>query len=176
MAALTHGHPMAYLSAGALGFLVSRLLHGESLEAATQSTVDILAEHPGHERVSRLISKALRIAYEGPIDPTSLERRLGTGWTAPDALAIGLYAALASGGDIETGLPLAVNHSGNSATTGAICGSLVGALIGADRIGERWLVDLELWDVIERLAREAALEFGPRPPRQPDWFGRYPAT
>lgn len=176
MAALTHGHAMAYLSAGAMGFLVTRLVRGEPLDAATESIVDLLPRHAGHERISRRISAALRLARDGPGDPAILERELGTGWTAPDALGIGLYAALVSRGDFDTALATAVNHAGNSATTGAMCGALMGAMLGADHIPEHWPADLELCEVVERLAYEATLEFGPHPPREPDWFRRYPPT
>jgi ADP-ribosylglycohydrolase len=175
-AALTHGDPVAYLSAGALAFLISRLLHGEPLTTAADDVLDVLREHSGHDDVSRHISTAIRLARSGRATPVHLERKIGTGWTAADALGIGLYAALVSESDFDIALPIAVNHSGNSATTGAVCGSLVGAALGADRIPERWLTDLELCEVIERLAHDAALEFGPRPPRQPDWFERYPPT
>ncbi|MER7012556.1 ADP-ribosylglycohydrolase family protein [Saccharopolyspora sp. NPDC000359] len=172
-AALTHGHPTARLSAGALAFLVSRLLAGEPLGTAVDEVLDQLAPHSGHEEVTRRISAAVRLSREGRVPPTDLERSLGTGSTAAESLAIGLHAALISDGDFDAALPVSVNHSGNSATTGAVCGSLVGAVAGARRIPERWTSELELHEVIERLAHDAVLEFGPRPPA---WADRYPPT
>ncbi|MDA3646595.1 ADP-ribosylglycohydrolase family protein [Saccharopolyspora indica] len=172
-AALTHGHPTARLSAGALAFLVSRLLAGEPLAAAVDDVLGQLAPHSGHDEVTRRIGTAVRLAREGRVPPEDLERSLGTGSTAAESLAIGLYAALSSDGDFDAALPVAVNHSGNSATTGAVCGSLVGAVAGARRIPERWTAELELHEVIERLAHDAVLEFGPRPPA---WADRYPPT
>lgn len=172
-AALTHGHPAAWLSAGALAFLVSRLMNGEPLATAVDAAMEQLTPHTGHEDVSRRITAAVRLARSGRIAPSDLERNLGTGSTAAEALGIGLYAALVCDGDFDAALPVAVNHSGNSATTGAICGSLIGAASGAEQIPERWKAELEVYEVIERLAHDAVLEFGPRPP---DWSDRYPPT
>ncbi len=172
-AALTHGHPTAWLSAGALAFLVSRLMNGEALSTAVDATLEQLAPHNGHEEVSRRITAAVRLGRSGRVPPGDVERIIGTGSTAAEALGFGLYAALACDGDFDTALPVAVNHSGNSATTGAVCGSLIGALSGAEGIPERWKSELELYDVIERLAHDAVLEFGPRPPA---WSDRYPPT
>lgn len=172
-AALTHGHPVAYLSTGALAFLVNRLVRGEELGDAVDGALEQLVRHRDHEDVSRRIGTAVRLARSGRTDPDDLARALGSGWTASEALAIGLHAALVGDGDFDAAVSVAVNHSGNSAATGAICGGLVGATIGAERIPERWTAELELGDVIDRLARDAILQFGPRPP---DWADRYPPT
>lgn len=175
-AALTHGSPAAYLSAGALAVLISRLMHEEPLPVAADTALNQLSRHPGHEDVTRAIEAARQVAVDGPVDPVDLEHRLGAGWTAPEALSIGLYAALACGVDFDTGLRAAVNHSGNSATTAAVCGSLLGATFGSDGIPTRWITDLELAEIIERLASDAVLEFGPRPPTGQEWSTRYPPT
>lgn len=175
-AALTHGDPVAHLSAGTLAFLVSRLMAGQDLNTAVEEASAELRNHPGHEEVAARLSAAVHYARSAGTTPTHLETGIGTGWTAADALGIGLYAALVADGDFDAALPLAVNHSGNSATTGAVCGSLVGAQRGAATIPQRWRAELELHDVIERLAHDAALEFGPRPPDTAEWFTRYPPT
>ncbi|MGW0890328.1 ADP-ribosylglycohydrolase family protein [Saccharopolyspora sp. NPDC002578] len=175
-AALTHGDPVAYLSAGTLAFLVSRLLTGCDLATAVDEALDELSGHRGQQEVSRKVAAAVRYAASAETTPTHLETGIGNGWSAADALGIGLYAALVADGDIDVALPLAVNHSGNSATTGAVCGSLVGAQAGAAKIPDRWRTELELHDVIEQLAHDASLEFGPHPPDTEDWTTRYPPT
>ncbi|CAM00789.1 ADP-ribosylglycohydrolase [Saccharopolyspora erythraea NRRL 2338] len=176
IAALTHGDPLAYLSAGTLAYLVAALMDGAELADAAEAAMSHLGRRPGHEEVTRRLSAAVRLARSGPAPAETVEATIGSGWNAPEALGIGLYAALASEGEFDVALPMAVNHSGNSATTGAVCGSLVGAARGAEAIPDRWIADLELHEVIEQLAQDATLEFGPRPPRGPDWLERYPAT
>ena len=53
----------------------------------------------------------------------------GEGWVAEEALAIGVAAALATH-DIEEAVLAAVNHSGDSDSTGSICGNILGAALG----------------------------------------------
>jgi ADP-ribosylglycohydrolase len=70
---------------------------------------------------------------------------------AEEALAIALYCALVAP-NLEEAVVLAVNHSGDSDSTGAIAGNLCGALYGADSIPARWLDPLELRDAITAMA------------------------
>ena len=58
--------------------------------------------------------------------------------------------------DFETGVLLAVNHGGDSDSTGAITGSLLGTLHGVGGVPARWLEELDARDVIEALADDLA--------------------
>lgn len=49
---------------------------------------------------------------------------------------------------------LAVNHDGDSDSTGAITGNLLGVMLGTDAIPNRWLEPLELRSVIEEVASD----------------------
>ena len=77
--------------------------------------------------------------------------KLGQGWVGEEALGIATYCALAAGG-FRSAVLLAVNHDGDSDSTGAVCGNLVGALLGAESIDPVFLDALEGRDVIERVA------------------------
>src|SRR5690349_12444687 len=79
---------------------------------------------------------------------------------AEEALAISLYCALCSA-DFSDGIVLAVNHSGDSDSTGSMTGNLLGAIHGVESIPEKWLRPLELHDVIEAMADDLAA--------YPDW-------
>jgi ADP-ribosylglycohydrolase len=57
-------------------------------------------------------------------------------------------------GDFEEAIILAVNHSGDSDSTGAIAGNIAGTLYGADAIPNRWLDALELRDEIITIAND----------------------
>lgn len=92
---------------------------------------------------------ALHAAGEQP-SPESIER-LGGGWVAEEALAIGLWCALAAD-SLEEGVIVAVNHSGDSDSTGLIAGYFLGLIHGPDAIPQRWLEHLELRDVIGQVA------------------------
>jgi ADP-ribosylglycohydrolase len=81
---------------------------------------------------------------------------MGGGWVGEEALAISLYCALVAGDDFTHGLLLAVNHSGDSDSTGSITGNILGLRLGRQAIPERWLAELELRDVIETVAIDLA--------------------
>jgi hypothetical protein len=81
------------------------------------------------------------------------------------ALAIGLPAIGAGVGvgmigskarDFETSVIMAVNHDGDSDSTGLIAGHLLGAMQGRAAIPTRWLVPLELREVMEEMADDLA--------------------
>ena len=47
-------------------------------------------------------------------------------------------------------LTVAVNHSGDSDSTGAIAGNILGAYLGMSGIPKDWLKSLELTDVMQK--------------------------
>jgi ADP-ribosylglycohydrolase len=70
-----------------------------------------------------------------------------------EALAISLYCALVAR-NFKDGVILAVNHNGDSDSTGSITGDLLGTMYGAKAIPQEWLVPLELRDAIVELAED----------------------
>lgn len=157
--ALTHGHPSGYLSAGVLAVLVQQLLAGASLPAAIEVARAELVRWDGHEEQLSLLDLAVELGLGG-VRPTPevIETTLGGGWVGEEALAIAVLTALAAR-DLADGLLLAVNHSGDSDSTGALCGNLLGARDGVEVVPAHWLEALELRDVVERLAGEAEAAF-----------------
>ena len=95
---------------------------------------------------------SLSTEKRGAPSPEDVES-LGEGWVAEEALAIALFCALVAP-DFESALRLAVNHGGDSDSTGAIAGNLLGASLGEAAIPPRWLPLLELREEILRLAEE----------------------
>lgn len=155
-ARMTHGHPTGYYAAGALAAIVVRLVAGESLESAVLRALRLLARHPGHEETSAALTRALDLAAEGAPTAEKLES-LGAGWIAEEALAMGVYSALATP-DVTDALLLSVNHSGDSDSTGSICGNLLGARHGDHGLPQEWLERIEGRATITVLADEFAAE------------------
>ncbi|WP_235921864.1 ADP-ribosylglycohydrolase family protein [Lentzea tibetensis] len=149
-ARLTHGHPSGYLSAGVLAVIVHQVLRGADVVTATGLARQILVGHQGHEEQTALLDK---VAGLGRPTPELIESELGGGWVGEEALAISLLCAIHAD-NLADGLLLAVNHSGDSDSTGAICGNILGARDGAGAIPSHWLEPLELREVIERLGKE----------------------
>ncbi|MGQ0838439.1 ADP-ribosylglycohydrolase family protein [Actinokineospora sp.] len=173
--ALTHGHPTGFLTAGTLAFLVHRLLDGAALpEALDDARAELVTWEDSAETVAAL-DAAVALAKRGRPTPEVLAAELGGGWVGEEALAIGVCAALVAE-DLADGLVFAVNHSGDSDSTGAICGNLLGAAHGVGAIPAEWLAELELREVIEQLGGDALIEFSAANSlADPDWRSRYPA-
>ena len=169
-AALTHGHPSGYLAAGALALMVADLASGEALAQAVVHAVSELRQADGGEEVAEAVDAAVRAAELGPLGSYSL-LELGEGWVAEEALAIAVHCAL-SAGDFRSGVLHAVNHGGDSDSTGAICGNLLGASLGAGAIDAGLLAALEGADVITQVADDLYDVFAEGQPPDP---GRYPA-
>jgi ADP-ribosylglycohydrolase len=149
-AALTHGHPTGQLTAGVFAQIVALVLTGSRLQDAIETSKNELRLHDQHVETLIAIEKAQHLATEGH-GRADLISELGEGWVAEEALAIGLYCALVSD-DFESGVVLAVNHNGDSDSTGAIAGNLLGAVLGMNAIPRRWLRQLEIFEVIQALA------------------------
>ncbi|EQD85846.1 hypothetical protein N599_12935 [Saccharopolyspora erythraea D] len=173
-AALTHSHPSGFLSAGVLAVVVHQLIRSVPLADSVRVARDLLVRWPEHEEQLRALDAAVDLGARGPVSPEELKQTLGEGWVGEEALAIGLYAVMATG-DLPSALLLSVNHSGDSDSTGIVCGNIAGAIYGNQAIPPEWLEKLELHDVIHTLARDALAEFSPGPPTDPAWSRRYPA-
>ena len=59
------------------------------------------------------------------------------------------------GGALGAALVSAVNHSGDSDSTGAIAGNILGARLGLKALPREWIDRLELTDVILKQAQNA---------------------
>ena len=177
-AAITHGHPTGQLASGTFAAIVMKLLVGVQLPQAIDAALEHLKEHPGHEETLHAMQQACRLASETPNDADVLAR-LGGGWIAEEALAIAVYCAL-SAKDFRSGVTLAVNHSGDSDSTGSIAGQLLGAIHGTHAIPSSWISPLELKEVIEEMADDLAtlnewiLESGTSTDEVDFYFERYP--
>jgi len=154
LAALTHGHPTGQLASGLFADIVANVLLGTPLREAIDQGLVRLRTHPDHEETSAIIERACARADEpGPHDQIPAE--LGQGWIAEEALAIGVFAALVAP-DFESAIVLAVNHDGDSDSTGSIAGNLLGAIHGEPAIPPRWLDCLELREEISHIAEDLA--------------------
>jgi ADP-ribosylglycohydrolase len=154
IAAITHGHPTGFLSAGFLALAIRESAAGTPLPAASEEALEELRRHPSHEECAAAVERAISLSVEKRGAPSAEDvASLGEGWVAEEALAIAVFCALAAP-DFESALRLAVNHGGDSDSTGAIAGHLLGASSGEAAIPARWLAVLELREEIERLAAE----------------------
>ena len=155
-AALTHGHPLGWIPGAALAQIIHEVAQdGAALEDAVRHSLDTVDElWPDTEDrhyFRTLMERALSMAGEDMDDLEGIHD-LGQGWVGEEALAIAVYCAAKYPTDFDRVLIAAVNHSGDSDSTGAIAGNIAGAMVGLQGIPGKYLADLELRDVILQVA------------------------
>lgn len=166
---LTHGHPSGYLAAGFLAHTIARLMEGTPIEDAVLSARTVLTQWPGHKEVMKAVDHALDLAHsQEPVAPETVEL-LGEGWVAEEALAIAIFCALKAENFVH-GVRVAVNHGGDSDSTGAITGNLLGAALGKDAIPKEMADNLEVRDILLQMAEDAV-----NLDSSEAWMERYPA-
>lgn len=171
-AALTHGHPSGYLSAGVFAVLIFEALQGKGLREGVDTAMRFLVRKEGHEEVVAAIEHALELADLKDPSVARVEE-LGRGGVGETALAIALYAALVTD-DPNEALLLSVNHGGDSDSTASMCGNLVGALHGVGELRPDWVERVQFREVIDQMIDDWATETGPNPPVSQEWLTRYP--
>ncbi len=166
-AALTHGNAMGWVPAAMLAHIVRLVSELDAdIESAVTNALNAMQWIFPEEVTTRfeevtsrvwlgdfdaLIRRALELAHNGEADLDNI-RALGEGWVGDEALAIAVYCAVRYRDDFEKCLIAAVNHSGDSDSTGAIAGNILGASLGYETIPEKFKKDLELHDIILEVA------------------------
>ena len=197
IAKVTHLHPLGYLPAALMTLLISRIvpLAPEEVKATITDIVsdglDIMmkmeAPNDDKEYLKNLTLTAVRLAQSDIPDADAI-RQLGEGWTAEEAWAISLYCAIRHIDNMRVAIIAAVNHDGDSDSTGAITGNLMGAIYGYEAIkGERMFCPegrefentIELANIILAFADDLFTgciisEYDPiETPEKKQWYERY---
>lgn len=168
-AALTHGHPSGYLSAGVLAHIISSIIEGMEIEDAVFASLSELTKYTGHEECRNIIQKAVELSQDntGPQEALAI---LGEGWVGQEAIAIAVYFALKYKTSFRKALCLAVNHNGDSDSTGAMTGNILGAYLGISAIPNNWVQVAELADVIFEIADDLLTGYQ----NTGEWRNKYP--
>lgn len=165
--AITHGHPTGITAGGAFAMLISLLHRGKTLTAALEEVKNHLA--PLAEAAETLA--ALRKA-----ERASNIAELGEGWTAEEALAVGVYCALRHREDFKCGVLEAVNITGDSDSTGTIAGHILGVILGEKAIPEKWRTNLREYNIVSRIADDLHTRFEENADGHvtSSWWQKYP--
>lgn len=153
IAALTHGHDMGIFPAAVQSQLICELLAGAELEEAVQLALLVLRKQTRQEDLAARLEHAVQLAHSD-LPVVTCYKQLGEGWVGDEALAIAIYCALKSPRDFRRGVILAVNHNGDSDSTGSICGNILGAYLGRGALPQEWLSQLELREAIAEIGRD----------------------
>ena len=101
--------------------------------------------------MAELSERAIFLLDNGKTDLENISH-LGEGWTGEEALAIALYCALKHFDSFEDAMIAAVNHGGDSDSTGSVTGNILGAAIGYETIPQYYKDDLEMHGLILHMA------------------------
>lgn len=77
-AAITHGHPSGYLSAGVLAFIIAEIINGNDIGQAAANEIEILKTYDGHEECFTILYKAINLVVKD-IEPQEAVKLLGEG-------------------------------------------------------------------------------------------------
>ena len=179
-AAITHGHELGWLPSAALVHIIRHLTEQDGdISAAVQDAMLMLPKvFPEARKMNDLLALLQKAVDLSRMDLCDLDAigQLGQGWFGDEALAIAVYCALKHPESFEDAIIAAVNHSGDSDSTGSIAGNIVGASLGLGAIPKKYLETLELRDVILELADDLfndcqMTEYGEY--RDPVWLAKY---
>lgn len=166
-AMLTHRHPLGYITSGAFVHLINQIVYpefydrnsekkklSEMIEQTVVAIEDIYCEIGYTRTLARLLRRAVELAQMDVEDHAAL-KELGEGWIAEEALAVAVYCAVKYCDDFRKAIQAAVNHDGDSDSTGSICGNILGAYLGMEKIKDAFdLEQLELKDVILEMSEK----------------------
>ncbi len=182
IAAITHGHSLGYMPAAVLTHIIYRIVFQrenmslKEIVIEAKNTVAGIFKGDKHlKELTDIIDYAVELSENEDSDLNNIHR-LGEGCVAEETLGIAVYCSLRHQKDFSAGVIAAVNHNGDSDSTGAVTGNILGALLGFDAIEEKWKNNLELKDVIIEIADDLChgcqmTEYGHY--MDPDWFRKY---
>lgn len=160
-AIITHRHPLGYIPAALEAHIIYRLMldeapSKESLKQYINEGMDAVRNlYPQHKKevdyLGHLVSKALVLADDSKDDVACIGA-IGEGWVGEEALTIALYCAVKYFDDFEKAVIVAVNHKGDSDSTGAVLGNILGTAVGYNALPQHFKTKLEFHDVILRMA------------------------
>lgn len=157
-AAITHTHSLGYMPCAVFCHIINRILFptaevmslDQIVEEAVLTTEKLFQGDPYLPALRDIMDRAVLLSRNNDSDLDNIHK-LGEGWIAEEALAIAVYCVLKYPNDFSQGIIAAVNHNGDSDSTGAIAGNILGAIVGYEAMEEKWKKDLECADVMLEL-------------------------
>lgn len=162
-AELTHLHPLSTYPAAALAVMVQlcasadETVDAEAFKDIVDKSLKVVSgvygnDAPAMEDFLRIIREAVGLESDGRADWEIIENDLGGGWVAEETLAIAIFSVLRHMDDFSACMVSAVNHGGDSDSTGAVAGNIIGAITGYEAIPAKFKEGLQLHDLLLSMA------------------------
>lgn len=176
-ARLTHKHPLGYLPAGLFAVTIQLILEYKQSHIEEKVLTHRQLKHIFDTALHTIITLckcAPQVIYdcaeyadelalktqqaiclaESEIDDVDAIQQLGEGWVGDETWYIAVYCSLKYIDSFEDAVVASINHSGDSDSTGAVTGNIMGAILGYNAIPKYYIEQLELRDVIEKIAKQ----------------------
>ena len=157
-AELTHKHPLSTYSSAALAVIVQLCLQSENVDpekfkAIVNEALGVVSGVYGEKATNmddfrKIIAKAIHLEDSLLRDWEIIENELGGGWVAEETLAIAIFSVLRHIDNFNGCMISAVNHGGDSDSTGAVAGNIIGAILGYDTIPDKFKDTIQLKDLL----------------------------
>lgn len=158
IAAITHGNSLGYMPAAVLVHIIHRIVYPirhqtlkEIVLEAKNTVNEIFVGDRNLKKLTDIIDFAVELSKNKKSDLDNIHQ-IGEGWVAEETLGIAIYCSLKYQNDFSAGVIAAVNHRGDSDSTGAVTGNILGVLLGFHAIDEKWKNHLELAHIILEMA------------------------
>lgn len=160
ISAITHGHPLAnipsYVFSTMIYFILNEHLNIE--EALNRAMAQYKEKFNIHDKkynkdFEELVKRAIELSKDHISDVDAIYQ-LGEGWVAEETFAIAIYSCLKYQDSFENAIICAINHDGDSDSTGALAGNIMGVYLGYNSIPKYYIDHLELKEVIYELGED----------------------
>lgn len=167
LAELTHLHPLSTYSSAVLAVIVQLCASSEDavdkemFKGIVDKSLKIVSDVYGADAAAmdefrKIVGNAMSLEDDPQSDWQIIEDRIGEGWVAEETLAIALFSTLRHVDDFTGCLISAVNHGGDSDSTGAVAGNIIGAILGDDAIPGKFKKEIQLRDLLLHAADDLA--------------------
>lgn len=167
LAELTHLHPLSTYSSATLAVIVQLCASSEDavdkemFKGIVDKSLKIVSDVYGADAAAmdefrKIVGNAMSLEDDPQSDWQIIEDRIGEGWVAEETLAIALFSTLRHIDDFTGCLISAVNHGGDSDSTGAVAGNIIGAILGDDAIPGKFKNEIQLRDLLLHAADDLA--------------------
>lgn len=166
VAEITHHHLLSTLSSAMLALIVRDCVLEDKVDVglfreisyrALKAVESVYGAETRHMKFMRhIVDTVFRLVSDSGPDWRIIEEELGGGWVAEETLAISLFCVARHIDSVRDCLVAAVNHGGDSDSTGAVAGNIIGAILGYDAIPGQFTDGLQRVSFFREIADDIA--------------------
>ena len=158
-AASTHGNEMGYIPAAMLALIINKIcFYNLNIKDAVLKSIDdidsVFSDKKETKNFIRRVNDVIEMTSNNNSDIFNISK-IGEGWVGDEALLIAIYCSIKYSHSFSDAIVTAVNHDGDSDSTGSITGNIVGCYLGLKDISDDFKNNIELKDFIINLVDNA---------------------